>query len=300
MSQNSWVFERPLERFLKAGTARKGCWGLCPIGVWRSPETETPQSLWATFSRLWSLSEWRSFFKCLNGISPISVGAHCPLSAHWALSRRVWSVFFTVPISCSWLSPWSQAPAVPGGKSDLLKLKVLSTLNLLQIRKDGLWAWRRWSLKLSELSWTLFSPGPSPIGFLQAGPWAGPSLLPCSPALWSWFCVASSSQDPELHHLTVTTVKAALSLHTPEQFFLVYQYEVKHWASHHQPFDHFCQGVKTDALCKSPGLFVPWCVVSLADIVVDEVLLEDRGIQMWGFFLLSDEGDSATSPSAGL
>lgn len=44
-------------------------------------------------------------------------------------------------------------------------------LDFLHTGMNHSWAWRRKSTKISQLSWTLFFPGKSPVGFFQADPW---------------------------------------------------------------------------------------------------------------------------------
>lgn len=52
----------------------------------------------------------------------------------------------------------------------------------------------------------------------------------CSPEIQRCdliFCPPPSSQDPELYHFMVTTAKAALGLHIPNEPLLVYEHEVQ-------------------------------------------------------------------------
>ena len=104
------------------------------------------------------------------------------------------------------------------------------------------------------------------------------------------YCPASSTRDPELHHLIVTAAKAALSLHISNQSFFVCKHKVhKHtlprWLLH-----HLHQKVIISALKEPPGLCVPSCLVFPAGIRVAEVPRENQGLGSRGCFQLSVEG----------
>lgn len=61
ISQNGWVWwhlwrsSHPAA-LLRAGSARAGSLGLCPVASWISPRMETPKPLWATCSGVWPAS----------------------------------------------------------------------------------------------------------------------------------------------------------------------------------------------------------------------------------------------------
>lgn len=74
---------------LKAGTLRAACPGLHPAGTRTSPQVETPQPLWTACSRTSPHSRWKDILFSLNGISSISLRAHCLLSIHWSPLVRV-------------------------------------------------------------------------------------------------------------------------------------------------------------------------------------------------------------------
>lgn len=74
---------------LKAGTLRAACPGLHPAGTSTSPQVETPQPLWTACSRTSPHSRWKDILFSLNGISSISLRAHCLLSIHWSPLIRV-------------------------------------------------------------------------------------------------------------------------------------------------------------------------------------------------------------------
>lgn len=68
------------------------------------------------------------------------------------------------------------------------------------------------------LSWAV-SDGILPSRSLERLKVCSPEVQGCGPA----FCPGPSSQEPELHQLTVTAAKAAPELHIPNQFSLVYE-----------------------------------------------------------------------------
>jgi len=101
-------------------------------------------------------------------------------------------------------------------------------LNFLLIGIDCSWTSRRWSLSINHVFFlgSLFPPEPYPMGLFQADLWRGHY---CSPEVQHRdlaFCSVPSSQDPELHYLTVTAAKAVFDLRTPNKPSRVRKYEI--------------------------------------------------------------------------
>lgn len=63
-------------------------------------------------------------------------------------------------------------------------------LHVLHLEGDHFWAWRRRSLKINQLFWTLLSLGLYLMGFFQADIWTWTTLLSWTPGLWS--CLLAS------------------------------------------------------------------------------------------------------------
>ena len=93
-------------------------------------------------------------------------------------------------------------------------------------RPPGIFAWlpvlwnglflRRWSLNITQLSWTplafrVLSHGTLSSGFLKR---PKPAVLKARVVVLV-FCLALSSQDPEFYHLLVAGSKAAFDFHNP-------------------------------------------------------------------------------------
>ena len=87
-------------------------------------------------------------------------------------------------------------------------------------------------------------------------PWDFSKQIPeeatvCSPEVQGCdltFCPAPSSQDPELHHLTVTITKVPFDLHILSEAFLICEYEVQQSTSPHWLLFHLCQEIIINAL----------------------------------------------------
>ena len=72
----------------QAGLCEAGCPEPCLGGFWISPESNTPQPLWAACVS--APSQSKSVSWCSEGTPLVSVCAHCLWYCHWAPLRRPW------------------------------------------------------------------------------------------------------------------------------------------------------------------------------------------------------------------
>lgn len=92
----------------RAGSPGAGCSGPCLTGVRASPRTETPQLLWAMWSRLWPPFEWKKSGFLMLTQFPVS--ACCLWSSDWEPVRRDLHLSFPHQGRCIHSHTWARLP----------------------------------------------------------------------------------------------------------------------------------------------------------------------------------------------
>lgn len=189
---------------------------------------EILQLLWVTCGSTSSTSEWRFFFEMFKWNFPYFYLCLLPLVFSLSTAEK------SLPLS-------------------------FSLLHQLFINID--------KIPMSLLFQRLNSPGSLTLSSCErcVNPW--PYSWLCS-RLDIYLCQSLSfTEEPRTGPSTPHMLLQSL-LQTPDQFFLVYKYEVQQNASHYWVLDHLCQEVTITALQKPPMLLVPCCAVPSADIGV--------------------------------
>lgn len=104
-----------------------------------------------------------------------------------------------------------------GRKGPFVPIPLLPLHHFLFMWMDCSWAWRRWSLKISQFSWSSLQERVSENSFKQTHEQSKVCICEvqgCDPA----FCLTPFSQYPEFHYPMAAAVKATSRLNIPQQF----------------------------------------------------------------------------------